>query len=129
MLMAGKRISCGARYPLEDYCGECDEFGAGWQDVTGARPRRRSADGGPADPAQTTILGHLRDWNIIAAFGSAADARRACAALRRAREDATITASQGRRRVGDVRLGRFASDRTVIGGLVEALRACSSAGW
>lgn len=93
----------------------------GGKTIGRARPRRHAAGRARRPPPRPAILGHLRSWNVIAAFGSAGDARRACAALRGAQlKGAVITTSQADA-AGDVRLGGYASDRTVGGGLAGAL--------
>lgn len=67
-------------------------------------------------------MGRLRALNVIAAFNSPIDARRACAALRGAfLKGAAITASQAAEDTGEARLGGHASERTVGGGLLGAL--------
>jgi len=67
-------------------------------------------------------MGRLRAWNVIAAFSSPGDARRACAALKGALlKGAAITASQAAEDTGEARLGGHASQRTVRGGLLGVL--------
>lgn len=94
----------------------------GTRTVTRTHSRRRAPTAARRPPPRPAIMGRLRAWNVVAAFSSAGDARRACAALRGAHlKGAAITASQAAEDTGDVRLGGYASDRTVGGGLLGAL--------
>lgn len=93
----------------------------GGRTFTRTRTRRRAALA-KRPPARPAVVGRLRAWNVVAAFNSPGEARRACAAIRGAHlEGAAITASQAAEDTGEVRLGGYASDRTVGGGLLGAL--------